>query len=112
MRSTSGIAVVSLLLGISGTARCQMRITTMADDALESAYATERRGLDFASGRLSPSGALFALVLKNITIGDPEQVWLYDTRSRRLDPVTETPHQSVLINDFGSADSMWSTEER
>lgn len=109
MRSTSGIAAALLLLWTSGIASCQTRITTMADDALESAYPGERRDLDFDSGRFSPTGVLFALVLKDVTLGGPEQVWLYDTRSRRLVPVTETPHQSVAIKDivWGSDDTLY-----
>ncbi len=71
----------------------------MADEALALAYPKERSGLDFYTGRFSRDGAFLALVLRNIRIGDPEQVWLYELRSQRLIPVTE-PHETFHILDL------------
>jgi hypothetical protein len=69
----------------------------MADDPIGKAYPRERRNLTFCGGHFSGDGTLFAVVLKDITIGDPEQVWLYEIRSQRLIPITEMAQASMSI---------------
>ena len=71
----------------------------MADEALAAAYPDKRDGLNFSAARFSRDGALLALVLSDINIGDPEQVWLYELRSQRLMPVRK-PHESLGIRDL------------
>jgi hypothetical protein len=71
----------------------------MADEALAAAYPKERGEIDFFAVRFSRDGEFLALVLENIQIGDPEQVWLYEMRSRRLAPVTK-PHELLRIRDL------------
>jgi hypothetical protein len=68
----------------------------MAVDALEAAYPNERSDLTFQSGLFSPDGGLIAVVLMGISIGDPEQVWLYDLHSRFLVAVTERPQNGSV----------------
>jgi hypothetical protein len=78
-------------------------VTMMADESLVAAYPKKRGELLFDNGRFSPDGRLFAAVLTGIETGDPEQVWLYDLRSKRLIAVTEQPPQdhetSIRIRD-------------
>jgi hypothetical protein len=51
---------------------------------------------------------LFAMTVSNIRTGDPEQVWLYDLRSKRLVPATEAPPKdpgrSIRIRDMAWSD--------
>lgn len=63
----------------------------MRDDALVSAYPGKRMELDFERGIFSPDGMLFAVTLSNIRTGSPEQVWIYDLRSKRAVPVMQPP---------------------
>jgi hypothetical protein len=72
----------------------------MMDGPLTLAYPQKREWLDFMSGRFSRDGKFLALVLTNISIGDPEQVWLYELNSGALVPVTEPPHESMRILDI------------
>jgi hypothetical protein len=77
----------------------------MAVDALEAAYPNERSDLTFQSGLFSPDGGLIAVVVMGISIGDPEQVWLYDLHSHRLVAVTERPQNgSVRIRHLAWGD--------
>ncbi|MDE2210757.1 MAG: hypothetical protein KGJ99_13610, partial [Betaproteobacteria bacterium] len=59
-------------------------IAALDDTALAKAYPAKRAGLSFEDGCFSPDGAFFALSVSQIESGDPEQVWLYDLRARKL----------------------------
>jgi len=65
------------------------RITTVSIAAPRAAYPQAR--VDFGMGRFSPDGSLLALAIFGVRTGDIEQVWIYDLRSQRATPVTESP---------------------
>ena len=71
-------------------------IAAMDDSALARTYPDKRVGLAFEEGRFSPDGAFFAFSVSQIESGDPEQVWLYDLRARKLVPATEAPKKSAV----------------
>ncbi len=92
-------------------------ITALDDGALAKTYPDKRGGLSFEEGRFSPDGALFAFSVSQIESGDPEQVWLYDLRARKLVPATESPKKSAVgftISGFafGKDDTLYVTGER
>jgi hypothetical protein len=80
------------------------QVTMMVDDALDLAYPKERIELHFSLARFSHDGEFLAFAINNVTLGDPEQVWLYEMRSHRLIAVTEKPRQSVQIQDLAWSD--------
>ena len=70
-------------------------IEQMPNEALAAAYPQDLPNLSAVYGLFSPDGTLFAFVTAGIAIGDPEQVWLYDMRSKRLFNVTEKPVAAI-----------------
>ena len=66
-------------------------ITEMPNEAMAAAYPHNLANLSAVYGRFSPDGTLFAIVTTGIAIGDPEQVWLYNLRTKKLFAVTEMP---------------------
>ena len=67
------------------------RIMEIPNDSLTRAYPDKRLRIDFSMARFSPDGTLLAVAIVGVTMGDPEQVWLYEIASRRFIPVTENP---------------------
>jgi len=70
-------------------------ITEMPNEAMAAAYPQNLSNLGAVYGRFSPDGNLLAIVTNGIVIGNPEQVWLYDLRTKKLFAVTETPVPKV-----------------
>lgn len=92
-------------------------ITAMDDGVLTKTYPDKRSGLAFEDGRFSADGAFFAFSVSQIESGDPEQVWLYDLRARKLVPATQAPKQSAVgftISGlaFGKDDTLYVSGER
>jgi hypothetical protein len=75
-------------------------VARMMDGPLTQAYPEKRKGIDFRWGRFSRDGKFLALVLSSISSGEAEQVWMYELSSGTLVPVTERPHNSMLIFDI------------
>ncbi len=84
-------------------------ITAMNDSALSGTYPDKRAGIAFEQGRFSPGGHYFAFSISQIESGDPEQVWLYDLRARKLVPATEAPKKDAV--GFTIADLAWDHED-
>ena len=60
-------------------------ITSMKDDALDTAYLQERKHIGIDPARFSPDGEHFAFAIAGISTGlDPLQVWIYDLDTRKL----------------------------
>ncbi|MGA7712725.1 MAG: hypothetical protein WCA81_12540 [Rhizomicrobium sp.] len=94
-----------------------LAIMAMDDSALSKTYPDKRAGLAFEEGRFSPDGAFFAFSVSQIESGDPEQVWLYDLRARKLVAATESPKKSTIgftISGiaFGKDDTLYVAGER
>jgi len=92
-------------------------ITAMDDSALAKTYPDKRAGLAFEDGRFSPDGAFFAFSVSQIESGDPEHVWLYDLKARKLVAATEAPKKSAVgftISGlaFGKDDTLYVSGER
>ena len=94
-----------------------LAITAMDDSALAKTYPDKRAGLAFEDGRFSSDGAYFAFSVSQIESGDPEQVWLYVLRARKLVAATEAPKKSAIgftISGiaFGKDDTLYVTGDR
>jgi hypothetical protein len=89
----------------------------MDDSTLAKTYPDKRGGLAFEEGRFSPDGVFFAFSVSQIESGDPEQVWLYDLRARKLVAATEAPKKGAIgftISGiaFGKDDTLYVTGDR
>lgn len=84
-------------------------IVALDDGALTKAFPDKRKSISFEQGRFSPDGALFAFSISQIESGDPEQVWLYDMRARKLVPATEAPKRGLI--GFTIADIAWGRDD-
>ncbi len=68
----------------------------MEDDAFAATYPQQRVYLNFPFGRFSPDGTAFGIVVGDILINNPEQVWRYDLQSQNLVAVTEKPRPNTV----------------
>ena len=92
-------------------------ITALDDSALAKTYPGKRAGLSFEEGRFSPDGAFFAFSVSQIESGDPEQVWLYELKTRKLVAATEAPKKGAIGFTlsgiaFGKDDALYVTGDR
>jgi len=71
--------------------RMSPQITEMPNEAMAAVYPLNLANLSAVYGRFSPDGTLLGIVTTGIAIGDPEQVWLYNLRTKKLFAVTEVP---------------------
>ena len=113
--------LASLVLGTLASAAdvvaSPAAIIAMDDSALTKTYPDKRAGLAFEDGRFSPDGAFFAFSVSQIESGDPEQVWLYDLKARKLIAATEAPKKGAIgftISGiaFGKDDTLYVTGDR
>ena len=94
-----------------------MAIMAMDDSTFARTYPDKRAALSFEDGRFSSDGAFFAFSVSQIESGDPEQVWLYDLRARKLVAATEAPKKGAIgftISGiaFGKDDTLYVTGDR
>lgn len=75
-------------------------IVQMNDSRLAATYPDKRDSLDFGTGRFSSDGKYFVFTTTGVFMGDPEQVWQYDMKLRRLESITGKAMESETTTIF------------